>query len=416
MTVQRGHTSQGFMSQTAPHPHLQDAATGRPLRVLCVEDSADDHELLLLHLQRGMPDVECLRVDSESQFRNALDQQVWDLVVSDYRLPGFSGLTALSILRASGQVLPFIILSGEIGEDTAVDAMRHGASDYLLKGHTARLLPAIERALQAAEAQRERRRSEVELAQSRARLSELARHLQSSIEVERAAMAREIHDEVGSALTALKFELSWIARHGQQAEVVQRAQRAQEVLDQALSTAQRLMMNLRPAILDQGLLPALQWLCRGFTDRTGVGCELRMPEMPLSMGSEVALAAFRTVQEALTNVSKHASATKVSVDVVHAADMLSIEVTDDGHGWKDADLDKPGSFGIRGLEERALMVGGWLDLASCTSGSTIMLTVPLACSAGTGTSGDPPADPLADPPSQQTHVGGFAAALGEPAR
>lgn len=358
-------------------PLEPDAGLGRPLRVLHLEDSVDDHDLLVLHLQRGMPDVQCTRVDHESQYRNALDEQTWDLILSDYRLPGFSGLAALSILKGTGLVVPFIILSGEIGEDTAVDAMRHGASDYLLKGHTARLLPAIERALQAAEAQRERRRSEAELAQSRARLSELARHLQSSIEDERAAMAREIHDEVGSALTALKFELSWIARHGQQAEVVQRAHRAQEVLDQALSTAQRLMMNLRPAILDQGLMPALQWLCRGFIDRTGVACTLRVPETPLQMGSESALAAFRTVQEALTNVSKHAQARRVSVDVVHAADMLSIEINDDGRGWQAADLDKPGRFGLRGLKERAQTVGGWLDLASSSAGSTIILTLPL---------------------------------------
>lgn len=372
------------MSQpNARHPN-PEGAPRRPLRVLHVEDSADDHELLVLHLQRGLPDVVCHRVDSESQYRDALEQAQWDLVLSDYRLPGFSGLTALSILRAGGQVLPFIILSGEIGEDTAVDAMRHGASDYLLKGHTARLLPAIERALQAAEAQRERRRSEAELAQSRARLSELARHLQSSIEDERAAMAREIHDEVGSALTALKFELSWMARHAQQAEVVERAQRAQEVLDQALSTAQRLMMNLRPAILDQGLLPALQWLCRGFMDRTGVACRLRLPDAPLTVGPEPALAAFRTVQEALTNVTKHAQARQVSVDVVHAADMLSIEITDDGRGWNAADLDKPGRFGLRGLKERALTVGGWLDLASAPTGSTIILTVPLAHEAALG--------------------------------
>ncbi len=382
------------MPQPLHPPHESSAPHRRSLRVLHLEDSVDDHELLMVQLQRSLCDVHCVRVDTESQYRDALEQAQWDVVLSDYRLPGFSGLAALSILRGMGLVIPFIILSGEIGEDTAVDAMRHGASDYLLKGHTARLLPAIERALQAAEAQRERRRSEAELAQSRRRLSELARHLQSSIEEERAAMAREIHDEVGSALTALKFELSWIARHGQQPEVVQRARQAQEVLDQALSTAQRLMMNLRPAILDQGLVPALQWLCRGFIDRTGVLCSLRLPELPMVMGPEVALAAFRTVQEALTNVSKHApQAQNVMVDVVHAADLLSIEVTDDGQGWTALDLDKPGRFGLRGLKERALTVGGWLDLASSSAGSTVILTVPLLQNPGSSlslTAGAPP--------------------------
>lgn len=366
------------MSTMSPLGEPAGSGLQRRLRVLHVEDSPDDHDLLLLQLSRSLPELEALRVDSETQFRQALAAATWDLVVSDYRLPGFSGLQALSILRSSGLLVPFIILSGEIGEDTAVDAMRHGASDYLLKGRTARLVPAIERALQAAESQRARQRSEADLAESRARLADLARHLQSSIEEERAAMAREIHDEVGGALTALKFELAWIARHAPLTEVAVRAQRAQEVLDQALSTAQRLMMNLRPAILDQGLGPALQWLCRGFSDRTGVPCALHWPPEAPPVSADRSLVAFRTVQEALTNVSKHAQARRVAVDMVQTLDTLSIEITDDGCGWQPGDLDKPGRFGLRGLQQRAQTVGGWLELVSGRTGSSVILTVPLS--------------------------------------
>ena len=363
-----------------PSHFANPAADGprRPLRVLHLEDSQPDHELLMVHLERGLQILECRRVESEAGFRDALEASPWDVILSDYRLPGFSGLAALSILRASGLHIPFIILSGEIGEDTAVHAMRHGASDYLLKGSTARLIPAIERAIDATETLRARHRSEAELAQSRARVSELARHLQSSIEEERAAMAREIHDEVGSALTALKFELAWITRHGERAEVVDRARRAQELIDQALSTAQRLMLNLRPAVLDQGLAPALQWLCRGFSERTGVACRLRTPPSTLEVSPELALVLFRTVQEALTNVSKHAQASDVSVDMVVTADLVSVEVADDGRGWSEADLQKPSSFGLRGLQERARTVGGWLDLASGPQGSSVIVTAPVS--------------------------------------
>lgn len=363
----------------ASTPRLGDAPQPPPrLRVLHVEDSEVDHELITLQLQRGGLRADLHRVETVAEFQRLLWAQDWDLILSDYRLPGFTGLDALAILRGSGKLIPFIILSGEIGEDTAVDAMRQGASDYLLKDKMARLAPAIERALQTAEAQRARARSEFELAQSREQLSLLAQHLQSSIERERTAMAREIHDEVGGALTALKFDLAWMERNAQQETVVRRAHQAKELLDHALSTTQRLMLNLRPAILDQGLMPALQWLCQGFRERNEVACQLLGPDDALMLPQEIALTAFRIVQEALTNVSKHAQATEVRVDVVCAADLLSIEIHDNGKGWDAADLAKPRSFGLRGLKERALTVDGWLDLSTGEGGSSVILSVPLA--------------------------------------
>lgn len=365
------------MSTTTTSSSPQAGPPDRVLKVLHVEDSELDHELLAAQIERGGLDVRIARVDTGEGFRAALGQGGWDVVLSDYRLPGFSGMDALHILQQTGQPIPFIIVSGEIGEDTAVEAMRQGASDYLLKGRTARLVPAIERALQSAEAQRERLRSEAELADSRQRLSELAQHLQSSIEEERAAMAREIHDEVGGSLAALKFDLAWIERHSQQPALTDRARQAQELLMQVISAAQRLMISLRPAILDQGLIPALQWLCRGFRQRTELECVLRLPDELPPMADEVALAAFRTVQEALTNVSKHARASRVTVDVIHAEETLSIEVADDGRGWSSADLGKPGSFGLRGLHERAHKLGGWLDLSSGGHGSSVILSLPL---------------------------------------
>src|SRR5688500_15740005 len=137
---------------------------------------------------------------------------------------------ALDMLRASRRLVPFIIVSGEIGEDTAVEAMRNGASDYLLKNNLARLEPALLHAIEAAETRRARERADLELGVSKQRLHELAQHLQTSVEMERAAIAREIHDDVGGSLTALKFDLAWIARHTDDPKVQSRVHGALETV------------------------------------------------------------------------------------------------------------------------------------------------------------------------------------------
>lgn len=134
----------------------------KPLRVLIVEDSEDDALLLLMELQRSgyEPDVE--RVETREAMKEALGRREWDIVISDYVMPRFSGFDALNVLEESGLDLPFIIVSGNIGEDIAVQAMKAGAHDYILKGNLARLVPAIERELRDAEVRRARKRVEEE--------------------------------------------------------------------------------------------------------------------------------------------------------------------------------------------------------------------------------------------------------------
>ena len=349
----------------------------RSLRVLHLEDSEFDHELTLAYLRQGGRAVQTQRVESESGFRAALEED-WDAIVSDYNLPGFSGLAALEILKASGRLLPFVIVSGEIGEETAVQAMRNGVSDYLLKSNLARLSPALDHAIEANETRRARVAADRELAASRQQLSELAQHLQTSVERERAAIAREIHDDVGGALTALNFELNWIARHAQAPAMQQKVQSALEMTAHAMEASQRVMHNLRPAILEQGLVAALQWMAQRFEKRTGVECRFRSSHEHLELPHGVPLAAYRTVQEALTNVSKHAQAGKVAIDLSLSRGVLSIEVADNGCGLAPDALAKAGSFGIRGLHERAHMVRGWVELSSGSNGTTLILSVPVS--------------------------------------
>lgn len=142
----------------------------KPLHILIVEDSEDDCLLLVRELQKGGYAPVFERVDTSEAMQRALRQRPWDIVVSDYLLPRFSGLAALMLLQESGQDLPFIIVSGNIGEDIAVRAMKAGAHDYIIKGNLARLVPAVERELRDAEIRRERIRTEEQLTQSRQRL------------------------------------------------------------------------------------------------------------------------------------------------------------------------------------------------------------------------------------------------------
>ncbi|MGM9512633.1 response regulator [Roseateles sp. DB2] len=352
----------------------------RQLRVLHVEDSELDHHLIAVELARAGLKVELCRLDSLAAVNAALDER-WDAIISDFNLPGFSGLQVLALLKERHQLLPFILVSGEIGEDTAVAAMKTGASDYLLKNNLTRLAPALLHAIEASESERARLEADRALRRSKQRLHELAGHLQTSIEMERAAIAREIHDDVGGSLTALKFDLAWLARHVSEPAVQQRVASALETVSQAIEASQRIMHNLRPAILEQGLVAALQWMAARFERRTGIQVSVRTPQDQPQMPSGVPLVAYRCAQEALTNVSKHAQATRVDIELSLDAGALTLELRDNGRGMTPQDLTKARSFGIRGLHERAATVGGWVDLSSSARGTSLILTIPLEADA-----------------------------------
>lgn len=349
------------------------------LRVLHLEDSDEDHALVLAYLRKGGIAGQVQRIETADELLLALNQSDWDLILSDYNLPGYSGLAALETVRSLGVLVPFILVSGEIGEDIAVQAMRNGANDYLLKSKLARLAPAALLAIEANRTRIAKQQTDLALSQSRQQLRELAQHLQTDMEHERAAIAREIHDDIGGALTAVKFDLAWIARHGGAHEgITQRAQQAMEAIAMAHEATQRIMHNLRPAILQQGLLPALQWMTDRFAKRTGIKTKFRSNNEQLVLPDALPLVVYRFAQEALTNVSKHAKASTVTVDLTQAAGVLSLEVSDNGRGLNQVDLAKARSFGIRGLRERAETIGGWVDISSSERGTTLILSIPLS--------------------------------------
>jgi signal transduction histidine kinase len=137
-------------------------------------------------------------------------------------------------------------------------------------------------------------------------------------------------------------------------------------------------MNLRPAVLDQGLVAAIRWLAGEFSKRTGIQTNIHSPSEIILLPKSIQLTAYRTAQEALTNIGKYAECSKVNIDISDAENVLTLEVTDNGKGISPSDLLKPKSFGIRGLHERAKTVGGWIDVSTnALTGTSIILSVPL---------------------------------------
>jgi signal transduction histidine kinase len=176
-------------------------------------------------------------------------------------------------------------------------------------------------------------------------------------------------------------------------EVQQRVISALETVAYAIEASQRIMHNLRPAILEQGLVAALQWMAGQFEKRNGMNCLFRTSHESMQLPAGVPLVAYRFAQEALTNVSKHAQATRVLIDLSMSRGVLSLEVSDNGRGLGPGDLAKARSFGLRGLHERASTVGGWVDVSSGANGTVLMLSVPMRSAGGTsGPGGEGPAD------------------------
>jgi len=208
------------------------------------------------------------------------------------------------------------------------------------------------------------------------RLRALAARIQTAREEEATRIARELHDEVGQALTALKLDVAWMGRSGAaQAELAALASR----IDETIGLVRRLSQELRPALLDRlGLGEAIAWQARELEARAGLSCKVEIRDLPAALDPEVAIAAFRIAQEALTNVVRHADARTVTILAAGGVEGLVLEVSDDGKGMDVASLQGPAALGIQGMRERALLLGGSLVVDSVPGqGTTVRVRLPL---------------------------------------
>ena len=226
------------------------------------------------------------------------------------------------------------------------------------------------------------RLAQLEIERSREELRALSRHLQTIREEEKARIAREVHDELGSTLTALKMDLDWLGEQLASAPAQVRQKRAAmgKLVDAAVATTRRIVTDLRPSILDDlGLQAALRWQASEFGKHTGARVDVEAPETDQRVDRDIALALFRIFQETLTNIARHAKATEVAVKLSANHDSLVLQIRDNGIGLSDEDLRKPTSLGIRGMRERAQQLGGDLSVsASPGSGTSVVISIPRA--------------------------------------
>ncbi len=224
--------------------------------------------------------------------------------------------------------------------------------------------------------------AEGELRRSREQLAELSTHLEAVKEEERERIAREIHDELGSILVRLKIDVALLAsKLPQEGNVLRsKAQSIEGLLNQAMETASRVARDLRPGILKEfGLPAALECQAEDFSQRSGTACQMQCDDecKNIMPNAETALAVFRIAQEALTNIAKHAHASQVVMRLSRESSKIVLEISDNGCGISGADMEKPKSFGLRGIRERVSSLAGEFSITPGRQGGTdLVLRIP----------------------------------------
>ncbi len=224
--------------------------------------------------------------------------------------------------------------------------------------------------------------AQLDVTQSRDQLRELSTYLQAAREDEKALIGREIHDELGGVLTALKMDAFWLEQKLVALDplLCNKVNSMKMLLDDAVRTVRRISSELRPTMLeDFGLPAALEWLGREFQERSGVRCQVRVPSIEPDISPDQALALFRIAQESLTNIARHAQASEVAINFGLEDEMLMLEVRDNGRGIAEDRIVDPGSRGIRGMQERARLLGGDTHIhARPGQGTVIRAMLPLS--------------------------------------
>ncbi|HJV52377.1 MAG TPA: sensor histidine kinase [Noviherbaspirillum sp.] len=226
----------------------------------------------------------------------------------------------------------------------------------------------------------ERNHVEEALRQSQETLRELAAYQEKIREDERKRIAREIHDELGQNLLALRLDVSMLhARAGERhPQLRRRAELALEYIDTTMKSIRTIMNNLRPSVLDLGLQAAIEWQVSQFERRNGIPCDVRIDDDGVQLDDEHATAIFRILQESLTNIGRHARATAVRIALYCDCRQLTLVIEDNGVGMFPGDRRKSRHFGLIGIQERASMLGGELDIESMPGQGTVLrLTLPL---------------------------------------
>jgi signal transduction histidine kinase len=358
--------------------------------VLAVDD--DPKSLLALQALLGeMPAVRVVTAKSGDEALRHMLKEDFAVVLMDARMPAVDGFETARLIRERerSRHTPVIFLTGAY-EDLSSVARGYevGAVDYIVKPPAPEILKSkvsvfVElhrKNVKLMQEIIERRRAEEELRRSQSKLRDLATHLQAVREEEWTRISREIHDELGQALTGIKMDVMWLAQRLPAGEPAlrERAQSACDLIDATVESVREIAARLRPEVLDQmGLAAAIDWQAGDFQRRSGIRCSVSLPAQATALDRERSTAAFRIFQELLTNVVRHAGATRIDVAMQEAPGALLLTVEDNGRGIEAAALDNPKSLGLIGMRERVLPFGGSIDIAGESGkGTRVKVLIP----------------------------------------
>ncbi|MES1214685.1 MAG: response regulator [Bacteroidota bacterium] len=474
------------------------------LKLLLLEDNPDDAALIQKLLQRSGMNFKAIVASDEKEFLQAVEENVFDAVLADNALPQYSSMEALKIIRKRDGGTAFILVTGTVSEEFAVNIIQQGADDYILKTNLTRLSPAISKAVEKKRIEKEkevaekntekekdlsnsiinslpaifyycdargnflrcnnnfesisgytweeissmspeeffeypggdsvrkwtkevlskgyieseasfltkdgkkipyyftgsavhledqtcligigvdisaRKQSEKELRQLNGELRRLSAHIQNIKEEEQARIAREIHDELGQQITGLKMDIGWLKRklssNTEPISIQEKLSSMNELLDKTVQTIRKIASELRPSILDDlGLYAALEWQSREFEQRFHIPVQFSSVLKELQLPSTIATGLFRIYQESLTNIARHADATKIVASLEQKNNEVILIISDNGKGF----IVSPGkhrkTMGLLGMKERAISIGGNLEIVSEPgNGTTIKITV-----------------------------------------
>jgi len=354
----------------------------KEIRILMLEDDAADAELTRFALRKGGLHFSMARVETRKEYLQELNRNPPELILSDYSLPGFDGHAALELARTKCPETPFIFVTGTMGEEVAIETLKSGATDYVLKTRLSRLTPAVHRALRESQERAHRLRAEAQLRKSHERLRQLSVYLQTVREEERTRIAREVHDELGQALTSCKLDVSWIASRLPRdlPIVIEKARALSAHIDSTIRMVRRISTELRPGVLDHlGLAAALEWQANEFQNRTGIRCDVQANLREAMLEQNLSTTFFRIFQETLTNVIRHAGATHVTVTLKQSAGQIVLQVSDNGRGITPFEISNSTSMGLLGMRERAALLGGRFKISRLPKrqGTRVTVSIPI---------------------------------------
>ena len=357
---------------------------GIPASVLIVDDNPSKLKAVV-SVVSGMG-LDVTTANSGREALRLLLKQDFALILLDVKMPMMDGFETATLIhgRPRSAHTPIIFITAEAGSDSdRFHGYTLGAVDYIYSPIVPEVLCAKVRVfVDLFYLQRKLLLQADELRESKMMLRELASHQELIKEEERKRIAREIHDELGQNLLALRIDASMLhARTGDlHPRWHQKASYALNQIDATIKSVRGIINDLRPPVLDLGLQAAIEWQIEEFRRRSGIACDImvRDENFDRDLGEKSATALFRILQESLTNIIRHAQATQVQVDLNRDNGWLYMKIADNGVGMQGNGHNKANTFGLAGIKERISMLGGDLQIDSGNGNGTILaISIPL---------------------------------------